>query len=71
LATNIGLFVFANLNASNLPNFSGNWTDTSNAGGFQLNLNNSATDTNSYIGSHLMFMIQFYIMFVAMALAKT
>lgn len=42
-----------NLNTDRLPNFSGNWTNTSNTGTFQLNVNNSTSNTNSNIGTHL------------------
>ena len=41
-----------NLNTDYLPNFSGNWTNTSNTGTFQLNVNNSTSNTNSNIGTH-------------------
>jgi hypothetical protein len=46
-----------NLNTSHLPNFSGNWNNGDNAGVFQLNVNYTASNTNSNIGSQQMFMI--------------
>lgn len=42
-----------NDNASRFANAGGNWNNTSNAGAFHLNVNNSATNTNTNIGAHL------------------
>ena len=49
------LLDYTNLNSSNLPNFSSNWNETSNTGTFQLQVNNSTTNSNSNIDSHSMF----------------
>ena len=51
------LLDYTNLNSSNLPNFSSNWNETSNTGTFQLQVNNSTTNSNSNIDSHSMFSI--------------
>ena len=40
-----------NVNASNFPNWGGNYNNTDNAGLFNWNFNNSATNTNGNIGS--------------------
>lgn len=47
----------ANLNASNLPNFGSNRTDTSNAGTFYLHVNNSTSNSNANIGTQQMFLV--------------
>lgn len=44
----------ANLNAGYLANFGSNWSNTDNAGVFQLNVNMSATNTNTNNGAHMM-----------------
>ena len=36
-----------NVNADQLANFSGNWNNTGNAGVFQLNVNQTASNTNT------------------------
>ncbi len=45
----------ANVNASRLAHTGGNWNNGSNTGAFHLNANNSASNTNPNIGSHLKF----------------
>ena len=42
-----------NVNASNFPNFGGNYSDGDNAGPFNWNFNNSATNTNTNISSRI------------------
>ncbi len=42
-----------NVNASNFPNVGGNYNNGDNAGPFNANFNNSATNTNSNIGARL------------------
>lgn len=42
-----------NVNASNFPNFGGNWNNGDNAGPFYANFNNSASETNSNISSRI------------------
>ena len=42
-----------NVNASNFPNVGGNYNNGDNAGPFNENFNNSATNTNSNIGSRM------------------
>ena len=42
-----------NVNASRLANAGGNWNNTSNAGAFHLNVNQSASNTNTNIGARL------------------
>lgn len=44
---------YGNVNASNFPNFGGNYDNGDNAGCFNLNFNNSATETNTNIGSRI------------------
>ena len=41
-----------NLNTDHLPYFSGNWSNTSNTGTFNLHCNNYTTNANSNITSH-------------------
>ena len=41
------------VNASYFPNFGGNWNSSTYAGIFNLNVNNSATNTNSNIGARI------------------
>lgn len=48
---------YANVNTSHLANFGGNWNNTSNAGVFQLNVNHSASNSNTNYSAHLMFLI--------------
>ena len=43
----------ANVNASRLANAGGNWNNGSNAGAFHLNVNQSASNTNTNIGARL------------------
>jgi len=43
-----------NVNASYLANAGGNWNNGSNTGAFHLNVNNSTSNSNANIGSHLM-----------------
>lgn len=45
----------ANVNASRLAHTSGNYSDGANAGAFHLNVNNSTSNSNTNIGSHLTF----------------
>nr|DAQ52895.1 MAG TPA: hypothetical protein [Caudoviricetes sp.] len=45
------------MNTSHLANFSGNWNNGDNAGTFQLNVNHSASNSNSNYGSQQMFLI--------------
>lgn len=42
-----------NVNTSNFPNVGGNYNNGDNAGPFNANFNNSATETNTNIGSRL------------------
>lgn len=42
-----------NCNAGNVGNFGGNWNNDTNAGAFQLNVNNSLSNANSNIGARL------------------
>lgn len=44
-----------NLNASYLPNFGSNWTNADNAGTFYLNVNNSTSNSNANLSTHLKF----------------
>ena len=44
-----------NVNASQLANFSGNWNNTDNAGVFQLNVNQTASNTNANYSARQMF----------------
>lgn len=39
--------------SGNVPNFGGNYSNTTNAGAFNLNFNNSATNTNTNYGGRL------------------
>ena len=45
-----------NVNASRLAHTSGNYSNGANAGTFYLNVNNSTSNTNANIGSHLTFL---------------
>ena len=47
----------ANMNASRLAHTSGNYSNGANAGAFYLNVNNSTSNSNTNIGSHLTFFI--------------
>jgi hypothetical protein len=47
-----------NVNASCITNFGGNWNNALNAGVWQLNVNNSSSNTNANIGSHPVFPAQ-------------
>lgn len=42
----------ANLYTSCVLNFGGNWTNDLNAGPFNLNANNAASNSNSNVGTH-------------------
>jgi len=44
-----------NLYTGNCANFSGNWNNGDNAGTFQLNVNNTASNSNSNLGTQQMF----------------
>lgn len=44
---------YANLYTGNLPKFGGNWNNGTNAGTFYLNVNYSASNANSNLGTHL------------------
>ncbi len=46
---------YSNLYTSYLPIFSGNWSNSDNAGTFYLYVNYSTSNSNSNIGSHLVF----------------
>jgi hypothetical protein len=46
---------YRNLYTGNLPITSGNWNNTSNAGTFYFNCNNSTSNTNSNITTSLTF----------------
>ena len=46
---------YTNLYTSKVTYASGNYSNTDNAGVFQLNVNNSASNTNSNISTHLLF----------------
>ena len=59
---------WGNLNASHLGIFGGNWNNTGNAGVFQFNLNQTATNVNSNVGSRQMLNKT---VLLALALAKT
>ena len=43
------------MNASRLAHTSGNWNNGSNTGAFHLNVNNSTSNANTNIGTHLMY----------------
>lgn len=43
-----------NLYTSYCANFGSNWNNGDNAGAFQLNVNNAASNTNSNLGARLM-----------------
>lgn len=43
-----------NVYSSNVANAGGNWNNTCNTGAFHLNVNNSPSNANTNIGSHLM-----------------
>ena len=45
-----------NVNASRLAHTSGNYSNGANAGAFHLNVNNSTSNSNANIGSHLTFL---------------
>ena len=45
----------ANVNTSRLAHTSGNWNNGSNTGAFHLNVNNSTSNANTNIGTHLMY----------------
>lgn len=47
---------YATLDASCLPVFGGRWADTSNAGAFFLNVTDSASYSNAYLGGRLMYL---------------
>ena len=47
-----------NVNASRLAHTSGNYSNGANAGAFHLNVNNSSSNSNTNIGSHLTFFIK-------------
>ena len=46
---------YANLYASCLTIFSGNWNNALNAGAFQLNVNNTFSLSNANVSCHLLF----------------
>lgn len=46
---------YANLYTSKVTYASGNYSNTDNAGVFQLNVNNSASNSNANISGHLLF----------------
>jgi len=48
---------YTNLYTSCVTNFGSNWNNSSNAGTFQLNVNNSTSNSNSNITAHLKFSI--------------
>lgn len=41
-----------NLNTGYLPNFSGNWSNSDNAGTFYLNVNYTTSNSNANLGTH-------------------
>ena len=45
----------ANVYASRLAYFGGNWSNSTNAGTFNFNVNHSTSDSNSNISTHLTF----------------
>lgn len=46
---------YTNLYTSCVAKFSGNWNNTANTGTFQLNVNNSTSNSNTNITAHLLF----------------
>lgn len=46
---------YTNLYASRVTNFSSNWSNSSNAGTFPLNVNHSTDNSNANITAHLKF----------------
>lgn len=46
---------YTNLYSSYVTYFGSNWSNSSNAGTFYLNVNNSTSNSNSNISSHLLF----------------
>lgn len=46
---------YTNLYSSYVTKFGSNWSNSSNAGTFYLNVNNSTSNSNSNISSHLLF----------------
>ena len=54
--------------------FSGNWNNASNAGTFQLNVNNTSSTSNANVTSHLLFPNRFLVLHgesVTLPLGKT
>ena len=51
---------YTNLYVSNLPYFGSNWSNSSNTGTFQLNVNNSASSSNPNITARLKFSKEFF-----------
>jgi hypothetical protein len=43
------------LYTSHLPNYSGNWSNTDNAGVFYLNVNHATDNSNANLGTQQMF----------------
>lgn len=56
--------------STHVANVSGNWNNGSNTGLFHLNLNNATSNSNSNIGSHLMFYSKYYGYTVILAIKR-
>lgn len=47
----------SNLNSSCVAKFGSNWNNTTNTGAFQLNVNNTSSNSNANISGHLLFSV--------------
>lgn len=58
-------FYWANLYTGHVPNFGSNWNNGTNAGTFQLNVNNSPSRVNANITTHLLNYVNLFYFYFA------